>query len=217
MNDGDNRPEIKCPKHSTGGGPCYCGKTPSVAESEVEELAGSEALMLFSQRLTISKQIDAWYEQHPQAHICNLNAVTALVSLGYKVGKWEFNSAEELDHYRMAAESEAKRGDELAARVDRLEQLYDDAAILGLYTVSFDSGASHKALCRLTHKVRSEPRSVSLKMHDIDLLRKWAARFGREAYPDYEDKFGEGHYLALTNASRMMHEEANRIEQEQAK
>lgn len=26
--DRDNRPEIKCPKHSTGGGPCYCGKVP---------------------------------------------------------------------------------------------------------------------------------------------------------------------------------------------
>jgi ssDNA-binding Zn-finger/Zn-ribbon topoisomerase 1 len=46
------------------------------------------------------------------------------------------------------------------------------------------------------------------------VLRKWAAQFGREAYPDYEDKFGEGHYLALTNASRMLHEEANKIEQE---
>jgi hypothetical protein len=109
---------IKCPKHSTGGGPCYCGKTPSVVEP--------------------SREYDA-----DAAHIAALEDEIA------------------------ALEQER---DELAAKVERLEQVYDDAAILGLYTVSFDSGASHKALCRLSHKVRSEPRSASLKLHDADVL-----------------------------------------------
>jgi hypothetical protein len=56
--------------------------------------------------------------------------------------------------------------------------------------------------------------AASLPLHDAGVLRKWAARFGQEAYPKYETKYGEGHYVALTNVSRMLHEEANQIEQE---
>jgi hypothetical protein len=68
-----------------------------------------------------------------------------------------------------------------------------------------------------TDETWNADRKIDTCAIEAAVLRKWAVRFGREAYPKYEDKFGEGHYLALTNASRMMHEEANRIEQEQAK
>jgi hypothetical protein len=145
---------IKCPKHSTGGGPCYCGKTPSVVEP--------------------SREYDA-----EAAHIAALEDEVA------------------------ALEQER---DELTARVERLEQLYDDAAILGLYTVSFDSGASHKALCRMAHKVRSEPRSVSLKLHDADLLDKYAQSCTQE--PEIE--WDHGYNAAVKDIQAT----ANKLRQE---
>jgi hypothetical protein len=57
----------------------------------------------------------------------------------------------------------------------------------------------------------AETRAQSVAHIEAAVLRKWAARFGQEAYPKYEDKYGEGHYVALTNVSRMLHEECDAL------
>lgn len=178
-----------------------------VIESQVEETEGSEALMLFSQRLAISKQIDAWYEQHPQVYICNLNAVTALVSLGYKVGKWEFNSAEELDHYRMAAESEAKRGDELAARVAELEAVLREEFTGHPHTCNA-WGNPPKGDCncdaQFAVEVLNRARAASLKLHDAALLETVANKLCGDAEPPTANGW----------IKKMMTDEADKLRQE---
>jgi hypothetical protein len=97
--------------------------------------------------------------------------------------------------------------DELAARVERLERAISEFCdrSAGVREFMFRSDLEHAV---------EEDGPTSLLLHDAGVLRKWAARFGQEAYPKYETKYGEGHYVALTNVSRMLHEEANRIEQE---
>jgi hypothetical protein len=111
--------------------------------------------------------------------------------------------------------------DELAARVARLEAAAASAANDLSELIEEIQSEWSKNSCKREVETLNQLRDMlkespatSLMLHDAGVLRKWAARFGQEAYPKYENKYGEGHYVALTNVSRMMHEEANRIEQE---
>jgi hypothetical protein len=130
----------------------------------------------------------------------------------------------ERDQYRMAAEAEAKRGDELAARVERLT-LERDVYILNNHNDSpvcvVTDGAAIVCVAwpestvtrpvKMPTAIHHVAPTASILLHDADLLATWGVRFFHEAYPNYEDKFGEGHYLAMTNMSRMLHEKANEL------
>jgi hypothetical protein len=111
-----------------------------------------------------------------------------------------------------------KERDELAAKVIELEKTLTTSYDLVVEAMAdkqqYDWHCRATASTNRSYDILPRQRAASLKLHDVGLLRKWAAQFGREAYPDYEDKFGEGHYLALTNVSRMLHLEANKIEEE---
>lgn len=66
--------------------------------------------------------------------------------------------------------------DELAARVDQLEEVLYKADMLGFYELSHDSSVSHKEVCKLLADVRSTANNhaASLKLHDADLLERCA-------------------------------------------
>jgi hypothetical protein len=122
-------------------------------------------------------------------------------------------TAYSLMHSALIKEKDGRRSleaerDQLAARVERLSRVLKDCAPNlqnkdELYGLKW-------AVCDIIN----ESPAASLLLHDAGVLRKWASRFGHEAYPNYENKYSMGHYAALTNVSRMLHEEANRIEQE---
>lgn len=75
--------------------------------------------------------------------------------------------------------------DQMAARIERLEQLHDNAAILGFYTVSFDSGTSHKELCKLAFEARAESPAASLLLHDAAVLEKLADDWANECSTEF--------------------------------
>jgi hypothetical protein len=59
--------------------------------------------------------------------------------------------------------------------------------------------------------VLKETPAQSVAHIEAAVLRKWAVRFGKEAHPSYGATYGGGHYVALTNVSRMLHEECNAL------
>jgi hypothetical protein len=69
---------------------------------------------------------------------------------------------QELDHYRMAAEAEAKRGDELAARVEGLERTMGHCIALPESRSDEIDGVMREAL--------KESTGSSLILHDADLM-----------------------------------------------
>ena len=99
---------------------------------------------------------------------------------------------EELQHLRI-------ENNQLKARVERLCQFALDVRD----ELPCDSGTVNALV--------NETPALSLAEHDAALLREWGIKLARQAYPKYEDKFGEGHYVAMTNMSRELHEEANRL------
>ena len=82
---------------------------------------------------------------------------------------------------------------QLKAQVERLSSALDGMMFYNSETVHVGTPAQSRA------------------EHDAALLREWGVKFHRQAYPKYEDKFGEGHYVAMTNMSRELHLEANRL------
>jgi hypothetical protein len=138
----------------------------------------------------------------------------------------ELATAYNLMHSALIKEKDARRSleterDQLAARVERLEAPAVTAANeLSELIEDIQSEWGEKSCKRAVETLKqlrgmlNESPAASLLLHDAGVLRKWAARFGHEAYPNYENKYSMGHYAALTNVSRMLHEEANQIEQE---
>jgi predicted ribosome quality control (RQC) complex YloA/Tae2 family protein len=75
---------------------------------------------------------------------------------------------QEREHLRMAAESEAKRGDELAARVERLERVSN-----WVHNPIYDDDGWDR-LVEFNCEVYAESLPASLKLHDADVLEKFA-------------------------------------------
>lgn len=104
-------------------------------------------------------------------------------------------------HYLMVQER-----DQLKAQSERLREF--------IKTNNFDEPGAPGQAAVYVAELLKETSSQSLATIKAALLRKWAVRIFREAYPDYEDAMGEGAYIAATNISRTLHGAADGLEQE---
>jgi hypothetical protein len=75
----------------------------------------------------------------------------------------------ERDHYRMAAEAEAKRGDELAAMVNGLERTLE-------YCIALPESRSDEMTGVMREAIK-ETRKSSLILHDADLMKTLSDKF----------------------------------------
>ena len=128
----------------------------------------------------------------------------------------QISSAYNLMHSALIKEKDSRRSleqqrDQLTARVERLVEELQHAKS---QYVACDCNHPSCRYCKDRQDIAdllSQSPAASLLLHDADLLSSWGVRMFSEAYPKYEDKIGEGHYIAMTNVSRMMHEEANKL------
>jgi hypothetical protein len=84
-------------------------------------------------------------------------------------------AVEAYDLIRMAAEAEAKRGDELAARCNRLQAMAFDlgAKIESQNARNFELPQSYRDIVRAAFELIREPIGASLLLHDAALLESF--------------------------------------------